>query len=200
MSSTIMQVVRHAKQQAARHGSLFVNPDHLVLGLLQTQCAPLAVLHHFQVDYEAARTMIDGRVVIPVNTQLALADVDLSPQSRDLLMFAQECAAEQGSNIMGTAHLTAVLLHAPGSPLRHMLEVRQANVRDVESQVLGTWPAHPEDAGSVVPMEQQVAQLREDYKRMAAEQGQSGPVRQSRGSAVRDPSTLSQSPHDDIYE
>lgn len=39
---------------------------------------------------------VDGKVVVPVSSKLEISDVDLSPRAREALVYAQECALEQG--------------------------------------------------------------------------------------------------------
>jgi len=169
LSSPAVQAMKQGRRQAARHGSMFLEPTHILLGLLQTQCSVTQCLEtQFQLDYEAVREAADAKVVVPVMSTLQEFDVDMSPKTRTTLVVAQECAREQGSQVLGTAHLASALLQDTHSVLNDILEARQLPVREVEDSIIAISQEQPETlsvSDSQTP-EQQVERLKNEYAKM----------------------------------
>lgn len=78
----MLKVMKHAREQAGRHGSMFVTPDHLLLALLQTPCAVSKLLKGYNIEYEPFKRQFDAKVTIPLTNTLEASDVDLAPVTK----------------------------------------------------------------------------------------------------------------------
>eukprot|EP00199_Chlamydomonas_sp_CCMP681_P006153 CAMPEP_0119117008 /NCGR_PEP_ID=MMETSP1180-20130426/52599_1 /TAXON_ID=3052 ORGANISM="Chlamydomonas cf sp, Strain CCMP681" /NCGR_SAMPLE_ID=MMETSP1180 /ASSEMBLY_ACC=CAM_ASM_000741 /LENGTH=211 /DNA_ID=CAMNT_0007106215 /DNA_START=180 /DNA_END=815 /DNA_ORIENTATION=- len=183
LSREVVELVSSARAQAARQGSLFINPTHLLLGLLNCQSTiSCQLLARAGINAAACQAEFDRKWAIPVNSWLKPADVDLSPQAREMLSFSQERAMEQESKVVDSSHMFQVLLHDRRSPLFDMLEQRGVEARRLEEQVLSSQT--PEQPVASKPASQQAVELRDVYKKMKDS---------------RSPAALSEAEYNDIY-
>ncbi|KAL6751992.1 hypothetical protein V8C86DRAFT_2766147 [Haematococcus lacustris] len=203
MSGPVVAALNHARQEAARHGCIFAGSDHIVLGVLQTPCHAVSdILARHSIDYSSAASLADAKVVIPVVASSSVLDVDIAPQARDVIMYAQELAQEQGSVVVGIPHLGCVLLSS--DTLLTQLALRQGlEARQLEDELLSSWQEHPEAAAGLPSAEEQVQRLKADYARMVAQGGAASPMAAGAVAATPGPAMpppLTQQEHDDIYE
>ncbi|KAF5832383.1 hypothetical protein DUNSADRAFT_11755 [Dunaliella salina] len=187
LSSPAVQAMKLGRRQAARHGSMFLEPTHILLGILQTPCSVTRCLEtQFQLDYETARKAADSKVLVPLMSNLQEFDVDMSPRTRTTMVVAQECAREQGSKVLGTAHCLMALLQDTHSVLNEILEDRQLSVREVEDSIISTWQEQPETlsiSDSQTP-EQQIERLKSEYAKMQ-QTGTPSPLQEKAEQAAR---------------
>lgn len=97
-SQLAKEALAKAKDQAAVHGSIFAVPDHLLLGILQTDCGGGHVLREHGIKLQEVQTVVDARFTAPLVNQLIPGDIDLSNDSRETMSVAADFAAEFGEH------------------------------------------------------------------------------------------------------
>lgn len=100
------QALASAKEQAAIHGSIFAVPDHLLLGVLHTNCGAAAVLRGHGIQLPQVQKLVDARYTAPLVNQLISGDIDLSNDSRETMSVAADFAAEFGELLCQIAGIT----------------------------------------------------------------------------------------------
>lgn len=89
-SSDALAAIKVAREEAIRQGSMFVSPQHLLVGLTAgASTAACALLQQHGVTEDALRQALESDSVIPLSSSyLQARDTDFSPESRQLLNAA----------------------------------------------------------------------------------------------------------------
>lgn len=104
-SSDALAAIKVAREEAIRQGSMFVSPQHLLVGLTAgASTAACALLQQHGVTEDALRQALESDSVIPLSSSyLQARDTDFSPESRQLLNAAAQS---------GTGHVEGAAVEA----------------------------------------------------------------------------------------
>lgn len=123
------QAIRQAEHLAVRLHHNYIGTEHLLLGILETECLAAYVLQKHEVTEERVKTLID-RLVAPEKV-VAEKVPQLTPRTQDVLAQSQQEAARAGRKQIGTEHLLLALLQETDS-----VAVRLFHTMDVSPQRL----------------------------------------------------------------
>jgi hypothetical protein len=100
-SSDALAAIKVAREEAIRQGSMFVSPQHLLVGLTAgASTAACALLQQQGITVDTLRQTLDSDTVVPLSSSyLQARDTDFSPESRQLLSAAAQSGTghKQGS-------------------------------------------------------------------------------------------------------
>jgi len=103
------RVIFFARYEVSEFGSKFIEPEHLLLGLLREDEALVACFLPANVTIEMIREQVESYVTraerIPTSVE-----IPLSPKSKDVLVYANEESKKLNHRHIGTEHLLLGLL------------------------------------------------------------------------------------------
>lgn len=139
LTGTAAQVLSVAADQARELGHHFVQPEHLVLGLLgQPEELAAEVLTELGVAQQAARALVAQR--LGTGTPRPEGSLGIAPQSKRLLEHARAIARALGTRCPRTEHIllaaTSPRLHSSALELLAELGASPDRVRDQLSRML----------------------------------------------------------------
>lgn len=142
------RVLFFARYEATQLGSLAIESEHILLGLVREGkglTSRLFARRH--VSLEHIRREIESRVTYREKVS-ASVEIPFSPDSRSILQYAAEEADRLGHNYIGTEHLLLGILRAERSAAASILTgfgFALQSVRDEIVQLLSEKPVHPSD-------------------------------------------------------
>eukprot|EP00195_Chlamydomonas_chlamydogama_P016258 CAMPEP_0202896784 /NCGR_PEP_ID=MMETSP1392-20130828/5705_1 /ASSEMBLY_ACC=CAM_ASM_000868 /TAXON_ID=225041 /ORGANISM="Chlamydomonas chlamydogama, Strain SAG 11-48b" /LENGTH=262 /DNA_ID=CAMNT_0049582251 /DNA_START=49 /DNA_END=837 /DNA_ORIENTATION=- len=165
-SGETVKVLKHAKEYAAAHGSMFVDLDHVIIGLLSTPCPASKLLHGFTIDADHAKATLEasGHATASQVSRLELHDVDLGDAAKDVLRKASDMARAAGSPCVQSSHLASALLQMPGSLMGRMVAARSVAADSLQDKLKELAQGHAEEAAHLLSPEEQVARLKQQYE------------------------------------
>ena len=135
------RVIFYARYDASNFGSKTIAPEHLLLGLVREDktLATRFFISRAQFNADAIRKEIEGRSVLreklPQTTELIL-----TPESKRVLIYANEESERMQSGFIGTEHLLVGLLREERSMAAEILYecgLRLQAVRDELLMLIG---------------------------------------------------------------
>lgn len=139
------RVIFFARYEASTWGSPYVEPEHILLGVLREDKALTNRLLHSHAAVESIRKQIEERTPVREKTFSAV-DLPLSKQSKDVLVYATEEADHLGSKHIGTPHLVLGLLREAGFAASLLKE--QGVELDAVQKSIAQSPQVPETEGA----------------------------------------------------
>lgn len=135
------RVIFFARYEAGQYGSLYIETEHLLLGLLRED-RPLMKRFLGETDFESEiRREIESH--IPPRERISTSvEVPLTEDSKKALKLAAEEADRLGVTHIGTEHLLLGVLHLGGSLAGRILQERGLKLEAVREQLpKGSVPA-----------------------------------------------------------
>jgi len=131
-----------ARYEASQFGSPYIEPEHLLLGLIREDNALAKRLRRSRASAEAIRKQIEART--PVRKKISTSvDMPLSEECKRVLQFAAEEAERLSHKHIGTEHLLLGLLRQEKSLAAEMLHQYGLHLAAIREEVART-PATPE--------------------------------------------------------
>ena len=103
------RVIFFARYEASQFGSPFIEPEHLLLGILRDDKEIIRQLL-LKVDLETARQEVDSRIKPGTKTIPTNVDLPLSEHLKRVLKYGAEEAERLNHQHIGTAHLLLGLM------------------------------------------------------------------------------------------
>ena len=131
------RVIFYARYDASNFGSKTIAPEHLLLGLVREDktLATRFFISRAQFNADAIRKEIEGRSVLreklPQTTELIL-----TPESKRVLIYANEESERMQSGFIGTEHLLVGLLREERSMAAEILYERGLRLQAVRDELL----------------------------------------------------------------
>ena len=123
-----------ARYEATQAGSMFIETQHLLLGLLREDCGLAKRLFPDVAKIEEIRTEIGHRQ--PPLTKISTSvDLPLSEDVREALAFASEEAARLKHNEVGNLHVVAGLLRCETCLAAEFLRARGITLEKVRTDL-----------------------------------------------------------------
>ena len=122
-----------SRYEASVHGSLFIETEHLLLGLMRELKGPLAHLLS-QLPLNQLRADIASR--IPVRPQVPTSvELPFSAAAKRVLQFAAEESDQLRHGHIGTEHLLLALLRDEGTVAGSILVAHGLRLPDLRNQI-----------------------------------------------------------------
>jgi ATP-dependent Clp protease ATP-binding subunit ClpC len=103
------RVIFFARSEASDFGSRYIEPEHMLLGLLRVDEGLTKRFLHALTSIESVREQMDGHA--PSRERIATSvDLDFSGEGKRVLAHAAEEAGLLGDNHIGTEHLLLSIL------------------------------------------------------------------------------------------
>lgn len=200
-SHYVMEALGNSRLEAARQGSLFITPEHLLLGVSATSGLASRLLATWGLSHDQLSKILDAKVVLPVKVTLAPGDVDFNAACRELLADSLEAMRELGDDVVGTQHILLVLLDGENEFLVQALSNQKIAPADALRQVLKETENKKEGKPLVAPasFEQQAGMIQSEYKRLR-QSSQPGQASAYPKDAPTLGASSSTNADDDIYE
>src|SRR4026207_2282457 len=126
------RVVFFARYEASIHGSMTIETEYLLLGLVREDKSLLAL---FLSGCESEiRQDVEKRIEVRPEVSTAL-DLPLTEESRDILKYAYEEAERLGHRHLGTEHLLLGMLRESGCLAAQILKEHGVELEAVRQQV-----------------------------------------------------------------
>jgi len=129
------RVLFFARYEASQLGSINIESEHLLLGLLREGKGLTSDLFaRFNVSLEAARQDIEGRVVRRENVSTSV-EIPFAPATKRVLQFSADEADRLLHNYIGTEHLLLGLMREDGCQAAAVLKNFGLTLVEVRSEV-----------------------------------------------------------------
>ena len=139
-----MSLSRH---EAMQLGHDYIAPEHMLLGLLQTDGVAVNVLRNLGVELDALRTSILGATRRGATQIPAQAQLPFTPAAKRVLEHALEESSRFAHNYIGSEHLLLALLRTEGTIAAQALTAtRLETLRTEIAEFLGEGPGQPTPA------------------------------------------------------
>ena len=112
-SQEVSTILIYSREEARRTASSYVQPEHILLGMLRhKKCALHEVLRRLSVDEQQVRQGIDSRIHVgDADTMQPVSDMQLDDAATNILMLAVLEARKQHAAVIDTQHLLLAILH-----------------------------------------------------------------------------------------
>ena len=137
-----------ARYEASQFGAEFIEPGHLLLGLLREDRTLLPAL-----EFEAIRKEIEARYPIREKVSTSV-DMPLSNPSKRILAYAAEEAERLNHKFVGTGHLLLGFSREKPSDCEQLLRAHRVDFDAVRQKLIAEPPselAMPFAAGQLMP-------------------------------------------------
>ena len=145
------KVMQFANQEAQRFNNDFIEPEHILLGLLKEGSGVASkVFENKKID--VIRLLVETKQLIQIGPEaIILGKLLLTPQAIKVIEYAMEEASGFKHNYVGTEHILLALLRIGGTATQMLngsgLELD--NVRDEITSILGLKIADRETEGKI---------------------------------------------------
>lgn len=124
-----------ARYEASELGSVSIEPEHLLLGLIRDGTGPTAAIFaRSAVSLESVRRQVEGRVAFRAKVATSV-EIPFSAASKRVLQFATKEAEELSHNYIGPEHLLVGILHEEQSAAAAVLTENGLRLSGVREQV-----------------------------------------------------------------
>jgi len=146
----VRRALAAARENAARLGSEYLRPEHILLGILDDddQTAGAAVLMNLGVTQETLCREIEGRVSQPRSSDSPAAGIPYASSAKRVLEAAMTEAARLGHSYVGTEHLLLGIVSDPKSDASTALAGHGATLDRVRQEVARLPIANTQAGGS----------------------------------------------------
>jgi ATP-dependent Clp protease ATP-binding subunit ClpC len=144
------RVLSLAQEEAERRKAYFIEPEHILIGLLQEEAGiAWRVLCDMELTLDAVQGTIDhlSKPALPKKE----AWIDLAPETKTLLRKAVEEARHLKHLHVGTEHLLLGLMHVKQSTVQKVLQQLGVDYEQMRHHLLETIAANPVPAPSLTP-------------------------------------------------
>ncbi|HEX5108465.1 MAG TPA: Clp protease N-terminal domain-containing protein [Vicinamibacterales bacterium] len=130
------RVLFFARYEASQLGSINIETEHLLLGLLrQGKGLASQLFARFNVSLNAVRQDIEGRVVFHERVSTSV-EIPFAPETKRVLQFAADEADRLNHNYIGTEHLLLGLLREEQCQAAMVLKNLGLTLADVRMEML----------------------------------------------------------------
>jgi hypothetical protein len=141
-TETARRMIFFARYEASQHGSSYIEPEHLLLGMTREEKRMLKKFLPPTLPIESFRQDIEA--VIPVRSPGSTSvDLPLSRASRRVLEYAAEESANAGHTVIANGHLLIGLLRESGSAAARLLADRGLTRELILSEIEAPQSAAP---------------------------------------------------------
>ncbi|MGB9682787.1 MAG: ATP-dependent Clp protease ATP-binding subunit [bacterium] len=120
VSESAEKVLVSAEEEARRLGSGAINPEHLLLGIIQEGNVGLKLLSDLGVDIKDLKKEIEEKAIpSPIEGERSV-----SPEVKQIIEWAREEANDLGDNYVGAEHILLALLRGKGNLASQLLNKR----------------------------------------------------------------------------
>ncbi len=130
------RVIFFARYEALQYGSHYIAPEHILLGLMREDKTVSARFFPFRktVTVEAVRREVEERIVLRERIPQS-AELHLSPESKKILIYANEESRALRNRHIGPEHLLLGLLREEKSVAAEILYQFGLRIKDVREEV-----------------------------------------------------------------
>ncbi len=130
------RVIFFARYEALQYGSHFIAPEHILLGLMREDKTVSARFFPFRksITVEAVRREVEERIVLRERIPQS-AELHLAPESKKILIFANEESRSLRNRHIGPEHLLLGLLREEKSVAAEILYQFGLRIGDVRQEV-----------------------------------------------------------------
>jgi ATP-dependent Clp protease ATP-binding subunit ClpC len=130
------RVIFFARYEALQYGSHFIAPEHILLGLMREDKTVSARFFPFRktVTVEAIRREVEDRIVLRERIPQS-AELHLAPESKRILIYANEESRALKNRHIGPEHLLLGLLREEKSVAAEILYQYGLRLKDVRDEV-----------------------------------------------------------------
>ncbi|CAN5849815.1 ATP-dependent Clp protease ATP-binding subunit [soil metagenome] len=130
------RVIFFARYEALQYGSHFIAPEHILLGLMREDKTVSARFFPFRksVTVEAVRREVEERIVLRERIPQS-AELHLAPESKKILIYANEESRSLRNRHIGPEHLLLGLLREEKSVAAEILYQFGLRIGDVRQEV-----------------------------------------------------------------
>ncbi len=118
------EVLAHAREDAQTRKHRYIGTEHLLLGIMKTDCLPSYLLSHRGVTREGVLELLE-RLVQSSHHGLAGGKPQFSPRAREVLERSQREAQLGGKEYVGTEHIFMALLKDKDSVVVRLLSTME---------------------------------------------------------------------------
>lgn len=131
VSESAEKVLVSAEEEARRLGSGSINPEHILLGIIQEGNVGVKILSNLGVDInELKREIEENAIPSPLEGERTV-----SPEVKQLLERASDEANALGDNYVGSEHILLALLRGKNLPTQ-LLNKRGVNYERVKEEII----------------------------------------------------------------
>jgi ATP-dependent Clp protease ATP-binding subunit ClpC len=132
VSESAEKVLVSAEEEARRLGSGAINPEHILLGIIQEGNVGLKLLSDLGVDVKELKKEIEEKA-IPSPLE---GERSVSPEVKQILEWAREEANNLGDNYVGSEHILLALLRGRGNLASQLLNKRGVHYDRVREELM----------------------------------------------------------------
>ena len=112
-SQEILDILNFSKEEAQRHSSKEVEPDHLFLGLLRHKGRTPALLKELHVDTELMKRQVEQHIDETLHTENSGEPLALGEDANRILKLAILEARKRSTQMVDETHLLLAMMHTP---------------------------------------------------------------------------------------
>jgi ATP-dependent Clp protease ATP-binding subunit ClpC len=137
------RVIFFARHEASTYGSKTIAPEHLLLGLMREDknLASRFFLSRAQFNAESVRKEVEGRSVLREKLPQTM-ELILTPESKRVLLYANEESDRMQNRHIGTEHLLIGILREERSMAAEILYERGLRLNAVREEIMRQNGAH----------------------------------------------------------
>ncbi len=145
LTSRAAKALGEAEKTAARLGLHYTGTEHILAGILKTECMACELLQGFGVTYEKVIGLIE-KLIAPEGISRVSSEPALSPKAQRILEDAYAIAKKAGQTAIGTDHILLALIRN-----EDCVAVRLFNTMELRYEALLTalFDAMGEDAAAL---------------------------------------------------
>jgi ATP-dependent Clp protease ATP-binding subunit ClpC len=126
------RVIFFARYEALQYGSLFIAPEHILLGLMREDKSITTRFFPNQCSIDTIRREIENRIV-PRERMPQSTEIRLSPETKRILAHANEESQRLQSKVVNTEHLLLGILHEQNSIAAEVLYEQGVRLQSVRA-------------------------------------------------------------------
>ncbi len=112
-SQEILDILNLSKEEAQRHSSKEVEPDHLFLGLLRHKGRTPALLKELHIDTEQMKRQVEQHIDESLRTENGNEPLSLGEDANRILKLAILEARKKSTQMVDETHLLLAMMHTP---------------------------------------------------------------------------------------
>ncbi|RVX39793.1 ATP-dependent Clp protease ATP-binding subunit ClpC [Nonomuraea polychroma] len=141
------QIVTLAQEEARMFNHNYVGPEHLLLGLIQSDGAATEALSSLGISLDDVHQQVEE--IAGMGSQAQTGQIPLAPQLNEVLVLSQHEAHRLGYRQIGSEHLLLGLLAAHDSKATEVLAKLGAEPSKVREQIMQKLGMEPRPAGGL---------------------------------------------------
>jgi ATP-dependent Clp protease ATP-binding subunit ClpC len=132
VSESAEKVLVSAEEEARRLGSGTINPEHILLGIIQEGNVGLKLLSDLGVNVNDLKREIEQKAM----PSLIEGERSVSPEVKQILEWAREEANDLGDNYVGSEHILLAILRGKGNLASQLLDRRGIRYDRVREELM----------------------------------------------------------------